>query len=92
MLRTRKRHTDKTVILKPGDHPFVKHESSVHYSDANFMRVDRIYDAVENGHITPRENMSPELLKRLRKGILKSAHTPHSVKDYCKERFKAEKK
>ncbi len=31
MVRTKQSHTDKTVILKLGDHPFIKHESSADY-------------------------------------------------------------
>ena len=31
MVRTKQSHTDKTVMLKPRDHPFIKHESSADY-------------------------------------------------------------
>jgi hypothetical protein len=87
MMVTAKKHTDTTVLLQPGDHPFVKHESSVHYSSAKWFRVSALTKAMQNGRCHLKETMSPKLLARVRKGLLESAYTIHAVSDYCKTRF-----
>ena len=33
---------DETLILVPGDHPFITKKSVVHYEDARFMQLDWI--------------------------------------------------
>ena len=88
MMRSAKRFTDETVVLKRGgDHPFVKHESSIHYSSARWFDISAIVKAMRNGRCHLKENMSPELLSRVRNGLLKSPFTVHALSDYCRTRF-----
>lgn len=87
MVRTRKRFTDDTVILCPGDHPFIKHESAVHYSTADFFTVAKIVKCADQGHCHIQPDMTPELLRRVRQGLLDSPYTVRGVKDYCCSRF-----
>lgn len=49
MLRTATEFTDDTVVLEPGDHPFVRHATSVHYSTADLFQVDKLLDAMRRG-------------------------------------------
>jgi hypothetical protein len=88
MVRTSRAFTDATLILKPGDHPFIRHDSSVHYSTAQFLPVRKILKAIEGGRCSLQEDASPKLLKRLRKGLITSAYTIHAIRDFCETHFK----
>jgi len=87
MLRTQERYTDATVVLNIGDHPFVKHPSSVDYSSANFFLVPRIKRAIEKGRCNLKEDLSRAVLERIQKGLSASQHTPNSIKAYCRGCF-----
>lgn len=87
MVRTHVRFTDPTVVLNVTDHPFVKHESSVHYSSARFFSVARIQRALATGRAHLREDMSEALFARVRAGLLESPFTVHAIKAYCTQRF-----
>ena len=39
---TQQSYSDTTCILKPGDHPFVKHDSVINFLDSREMPVDRV--------------------------------------------------
>ncbi|HET8649067.1 MAG TPA: hypothetical protein VFL95_03430 [Gemmatimonadales bacterium] len=39
---TARSYTDATVILQPGDHPFIRHATSVDYGGAKLWRVEMI--------------------------------------------------
>jgi hypothetical protein len=87
MVRTRKRFTDDTVILNVGDHPFVKHESCVHYSDAQRFSVAAIMQRAAEGHCELRADMTSALLARVRQGLRDSPFTVYAIKDYCAGRW-----
>lgn len=90
MLVTRRSFTDKTVVLNDDDHPFVRHLSSVHYSTANYFYLKHIQRAVQKGRCHIKEDMTDDLLQRVRDGLLDSPRTPHTIRDYCQVRFKPE--
>ena len=87
MLRTQKTYTDPTVVLNVGDHDFVKHPSSVHYSTARWFRVEAMSRALSNGTAHLLDDMSAGLLKRVRKGLIDSPYTVNEIKEYCRSRF-----
>ncbi len=87
MVRTATSFTDKTVILNVGDHPFIRHPSSVHYSTAAFFRVDAIQRAIQRGQCYLQEDLSADLLEQVRQGLLTSHFTVNAVRDYCRECF-----
>ena len=79
---TRKRITDDTVIIKAGEHPFVTHETSVRYKSARIVDADLLINKVKTGIVESREPCSPELLEKIRLGIMKSPHTSNEVRDF----------
>jgi hypothetical protein len=87
MLVTSRPHTDKTVVLRPGDHPFIRHESNVAYGSADFIPLSRLQSRLRSGSAKMRSDMSTELLKAVRDGLIASSRTPRYIKDYCKEKF-----
>ena len=76
MVRTVARYTDPTVILEPHDHPFIGHESSVHYSSATYFKVSSILKALKHGHCHLKANLSSTTLSRVRAGLIDSP-TPY---------------
>lgn len=87
MLRTVTRFTDPTVVLKPGDHPFVRHDSAVHYSTARWLSVEAIMAAMKVGKCHLKEDVSRKLLRRVRQGLLDSPFTVNALRDQCKDLF-----
>jgi len=87
MVRSARRFTDPTLVLTIGDHPFVRHESSVHYSSARWFAVQALQKAFHDGHCSVQADMSPTLLARVREGLMKSPFTVNAVREYCGERF-----
>lgn len=89
MLVTARPHTDKTVVLVPGDHPFIRHESNVDYGAARFLPQGRLNDALASGRWHLQADMSATLLRRVREGLLTSQRVIHDIADHCRERFPA---
>jgi hypothetical protein len=87
MLRTARSFTDDTTVLEPGDHPFIRHKSVVQYSTARFFNVGRIDMALGQGRCRLLPDMSAELLRRVREGLLRSPYTVHAIRDYCTQQF-----
>lgn len=87
MVRTATRFTDSTVVLRSGDHPFVKHDSSVHYSTAQYLSISGLTKAIKSGRCHPKADMSQQLLDRVRHGLLESPFTVNAIRDYCRSRF-----
>ena len=85
---TRQSHSETTVVLQPGDHPFIRHESVVHYADADFLNmemIDRVLSTTTKQRFVcqPHARCSPELLKRIQNGLLASKLAKRKIKDYC---------
>jgi hypothetical protein len=88
-ITTRRFDSDDTLILQPGDHPFIKHESTVHYEDARFMDLSLVTQLLESGAKSfvcePREYCTHTLLDNIKDGLVKSRRTPTGIKRVCKE-------
>ena len=87
MLRTARHYTDTTVVLMVGDHPFVRHESSVHYSSARYFTVSALEHAHRLGRCSLQADMSRALLANARDGLLRSPFTVNAVREFCRGRF-----
>jgi len=87
MLVTEKSYSDTTVVLELGDHPFVRHRTSVSYSSANYFRTDRIERAIEQGWAVPRDPLATGVLRQLRDGLHSSPFTVQAIKEYCEGRW-----
>jgi hypothetical protein len=87
MLRSVTRFTDPTLILRPGAHPFIRHDSAVHYSSARWLNVSAILRAMSDGKCHLKEDMTDELLQRVRNGLLESPFTINALRDQCRDLF-----
>lgn len=84
MLVTERTHTDRTCTLDVGDHPFVRHRSSVDYGTARFAPVRKLEEAVARTRASFDVDMTDELLRRVREGLLLSGRTPNDVTDHVR--------
>lgn len=89
MLVTERAHTDRTVRLDVGDHPFVRHASNVDYGTARYAPVGKLDAALAGGRATLDADLSAPLLARIRRGLLDSGRTPNDVAEYCRRVFPA---
>lgn len=69
------RRADRTCILNPGDHPFVRHESYIDYRHCRTDTVAHLKKMLERGYWTRREDADDELIERIVEGARGSEHT-----------------
>jgi hypothetical protein len=84
MLRTRRRHTESTVVLAPGEYPFGDPtvEGTVDYGEAWLFPVPKLVRMIQRDQARMCQRMSDDLLARVRDGLLRSSHTPHWALEY----------
>jgi hypothetical protein len=83
---TRRHFSDATVVLNPGDHPWIRRESTVQFDTARFCAVRRLERAVQTNAGHWQADMSASLLARVCAGLIASSRTIHAVKDYFRDR------
>lgn len=71
---------DDSCLLGPGDHPFIDHDSYVDYRFTRLEPVDHLQGLVLEGIFIVKEPCSPELIKRIIQGALKSRRIPREFK------------
>lgn len=76
---------DKSCVLVPGDHPFIKHKSFVYYRKALCSPVEKIKLGLQNGVLVPHDSPSDELINRVILGSSKSPFTPNEVLGLLRE-------
>lgn len=84
---TRRAGSDTTVVLAPGDHPFIDHESVVFYRDTTLAPAHKLIQAVSIGVATRHADLEADLLRVICEGLLQSPFTEPRIKEYCRERF-----
>jgi hypothetical protein len=86
---TERVHTDKTVRLDIGDHPFIRHVSNVDFGAARYGSVNGLLESVALGEATLAEPLSASVLERCQRGVIASAHTINEIATYCRLVFAA---
>ena len=81
-LVTAHKRSERLVVLNKGDHPFVQHESVIAYGFSQIRSVEDIQELLRSGAAKPRDPVSPELLKKIRAGLVDSDFTPNGVRAY----------
>jgi len=92
-ITTRQRHSETTVVLQVGDHPFIKKgESVVYYVDAKILDLNLVEKILETktAQFTCAQHQpcSAALLKRIQGGLLESKFASNGIKEYCAARWK----
>ena len=68
----RKSFCDKTVVLDPGEHPFIAKRSVVNYPDAKELDLNTLNSALNQSLdiiCVQKESCSSDLLKKIREGV-----------------------
>ncbi len=86
-ITTRRPTSDTSVILTPGAHPFVKHESVVAYEHASIFEVEKLENGLRNGSLIKYPDISNALFTMVKQGLLNSPRTPKNIKIYCNSKF-----
>jgi len=84
---TPKRDSDRNCVVQPGDHPSVHHESVISYEHGRIWSRDQQAE-FENSALYPaarRAKASPELLRKIQEGALRSDQTPIEAQDTIRE-------
>lgn len=89
MLTSLRSHSDRTCILDVGDHPFIRHPTSVSYRDVIRVTGERLSELAADGTARPRQPVSGAVLERIRRGFFASAHTQHAYVEMAEVQFGA---
>lgn len=85
-LTTQRPHSDTTVILNSGDHPFVQHATAVNFSDVRLTKASLLAAFYQTGNYLPQSPLSASVLQRIQAGLLSSPFTANKFKDYFRKR------
>ena len=77
---TQRPHSDKTTVLKTGEHPFIKQPSVVFYSDARIVDTRLLDAAVQRGAYRGHAAFDAAVLGRIQTGVAVSPFTPRKIK------------
>ncbi len=79
---------DQTIILRIGDHPFIRHESTILHGDAMIVNSVRLDSEIEAGLALVREKCSAATLKLVQDGVGASPFTRPKILRFCRERWR----
>ncbi len=71
---------DNACIIKPGEHPFIRHDSYVRYRDARIDTAEHIEKRVHEGVFSVKPPCGAELLRRIITGASTSRYASREVK------------
>ncbi len=86
-ITTLRNSKDQTVILRIGDHPFIRHDSTIFYGDAMILDARRLDAEIMAGLAIIRERCSPQTLKLVQDGVLASPFTRPKILRFCRDRW-----
>jgi hypothetical protein len=81
-LTSQRAHSDTTVILQEGDHPFLKDPTAVNYKYARLLSIEWLKKEIDAKIAWADVPFKPDVLKRIQDGVLQSPFTPHNIKKH----------
>ncbi|MBI3208955.1 MAG: hypothetical protein HYZ37_08650 [Candidatus Solibacter usitatus] len=79
---------DQTVILRIGDHPFIRHDSTIFYGDAMIVDARRLDAEIAAGLALGREKCPVATLKLVQEGVTASPFTRPKILRFCREHWR----
>lgn len=79
---------EQTVILRPGDHPFIRHDSTIFYGDAMIVDVRRLEAEIAAGLALVRDRCSTATLKLVLDGVGASPFTRPKFLRFCRDHWR----
>lgn len=89
-LSTMRAHSDQTVTIQVGEHPFIQHDTCAVYSDVRRTTVEKLHQAEANRQLARRDGASAQLLGKLRAGLFASSRTPNTMREMARCQFGGE--
>lgn len=86
-LSTMKPHSDRTVLIQVGEHPFIQHDTCAVYSDLRKTTAAKLQQIEALRQLARRDKASPALLEKLRNGLFASARTPNAMREMAQGQF-----
>jgi len=77
---------DQTVLLRAGDHPFVRKDTCVLYAYSEIVDADYLREQVSAGRAKRHTPCSESILGLVQAGILASPFTPRKVQQFYRQR------
>ena len=74
------RYCDEACIAQAGEHDFIKNESYLSYRDAQIQSSVHLENLVNNGVYRPHNQVTEELLEKIRVGVIVSSRTKNFIK------------
>lgn len=69
------------LTVRPGEHPYVRHDSCIRFQEAKLALLAELEDARLHDRLPQHEPCSAELLLRIQKGMLTAEAVSDEVKD-----------
>lgn len=85
-LTTLRNAKDQTVILRPGDHPFIRHDTVVFFADARIVDANHLQQQVAAGAALLHQPCTQTTLSLIQAGVLASPFTPRKVQEFYRTR------
>jgi hypothetical protein len=79
---------DQTVILRVGDHPFIRHDSTIFYGDAMIVDARRLEAEIAADLALVLEKCPPATLKLVQDGVCASPFTRPKILRFCREHWR----
>jgi len=76
---------DPACILYPGDHPFIAHESYVHYGNARIEDAQKLVNGVRKGILAAKGLLDGAIFARVCHGLTTSRHTVPKILAFYQE-------
>ena len=76
---------DKTRVLEPGCHEFIKKRTVVNYKDALITTAAQVQTLVSTGKADFMDDFSGDILERIQMGALQSKYTPRKIQAMVKD-------
>jgi hypothetical protein len=86
-MSTKRKGSDLSCILKPGDHPEIEHESIIEYGKALTTRIRDLERMLSQfpDLCSRAEKASPELIRKIQEGGLRSPHLAEEYKRWIEK-------
>ena len=78
---------DQTVLLRAGDHPFIRHDSTIFYGDAMIVDAIRLENEIAAGLAVRRDQCPAATLKLVQQGVSASPFTRPKFLRFCREQL-----
>ena len=78
---------DQTVLLRVGDHPFIRHDSTIFYGDGMIVDARRLEHEIAAGLAVRRDKCPAATLKLVQQGVAASPFTRPKFLRFCREQW-----